>query len=147
MQLDVVLVVKYALFAVVSILANIATQEAFLRTMVAQRVFIDSTVFPPLAVSIGAGTVVGFCIKYILDKRWIFREPYTEHARELQKIMLYGAFSVVTTLIFWAFEVAFWAVWQTNVSKYTGAIFGLLVGYVSKYFLDKHFVFTKRARR
>ena len=54
---------------------------------------------------------------------------------------LYALFSVVTTLIFWTMEVAFWTIWQTSVAKYTGAALGLSIGYTAKYALDRRYVF------
>ena len=121
----------YIAFAAVSMAANLLAQEAVVRL---------SPVYP-LALSILAGTAAGFVVKYVLDKRWIFRDGYATGREELRKVSLYGFFSVFTTLIFWAFEVAFWTVWGTDVAKYTGAVVGLCIGYGVKYLLDRTFVF------
>lgn len=126
--------VRYVLFAVVATLANLLTQEATTRVAPAA----------PLALSILMGTAAGFILKYLLDKKWVFDDGYDGHKQELQKITLYGAFSVVTTLIFWGFEVAFWTMWQTDFAKYTGAVIGLAVGYAAKFMLDRSFVFKER---
>jgi putative flippase GtrA len=126
---------RYVLFAVVSTLANLLTQEVVFR-MAADDL--------RLALSIGAGTVVGFAVKYVLDKNWIFYDAYTTHAHEARKVLLYGAFSVLTTAIFWTVEVMFWSVWQTSFAKYTGAVLGLAIGYAAKYCLDRQFVFRER---
>ena len=126
--------VRYVLFAVVATLANLATQEVVIRL----------APIAPLAVSIAAGTVAGFVLKYALDKKWVFDDSYDGHREELQKVTLYGAFSVLTTLVFWGFEVAFWTVWGTDAAKYTGAVIGLTIGYVAKFALDRTFVFRER---
>jgi hypothetical protein len=56
-------------------------------------------------------------------------------------VLLYGLFSIVTTLVFWSFETGFWAIWHTDLAKYSGAVLGLALGYAAKFLLDKHFTF------
>jgi putative flippase GtrA len=126
--------VRYVLFAILATLANLATQEIAIRT----------APVAPLTVSIVLGTAAGFVLKYWLDKKWVFDDGYSGHRQELQKITLYGAFSVLTTLVFWGFEVAFWVIWRTDFAKYTGAVLGLAIGYAAKFMLDRTFVFKER---
>src|SRR3712207_3605133 len=83
-------------------------------------------------------------VKYVLDKYWIFYDDYTTPQREARKVFLYGVLSVLTTCIFWGFEVAFWRIWETDFAKYTGAVLGLAIGYAVKYTLDRNYVFTER---
>ena len=128
------ILVRYVLFAVLSTVANLLTQEFVFQLAPALR----------LPLSIAVGTIVGFAVKYVLDKNWIFYDAYTSRSHEIRKVMLYGAFSVVTTAIFWAVEVSFWAIWETSAAKYTGAVLGLSVGYAAKYLLDRQFVFRER---
>jgi putative flippase GtrA len=128
------MVVRYLAFATVATLANLATQDLVFR----------ATSKASLKLAILAGTIAGFVLKYLLDKAWVFEDRFEGRARELQKVTLYGAFSVVTTLIFWGFEVAFWEVWRTDAAKYAGAILGLAIGYAAKFVLDYSFVFRKR---
>jgi putative flippase GtrA len=125
---------RYIAFAVVATLANLCVQE----------IVICLAPVAPLTLSILAGTAAGFALKYILDKRFVFEDGFDGHAREAQKVALYGAFSVVTTLIFWGFEVGFWMVWGTDAAKYTGAVIGLAIGYAAKFALDRTFVFRER---
>ncbi len=127
------MVVRYCLFAVVATLANLATQEVAIRV----------APVAPLTVSILAGTVAGFVLKYALDKKWVFNDAYADHRGELRKVTLYGAFSVLTTLVFWLFEVTFWMIWKTDTAKYTGAVLGLALGYGAKFVLDRTFVFKE----
>ena len=125
---------KYVAFAVLSMTVNLATQEVVLRL----------APFAGLAGSIVAGTAVGFGLKYVLDKFWIFYDGYQSSRSEARKVVLYGFFSVVTTLIFWGFELAFWTAWGTSVAKYTGAVIGLTIGYAAKFCLDRTFVFREQ---
>jgi putative flippase GtrA len=126
--------IRYVVFAGIATLANLATQDAVVRI----------TPLSPLALSILMGTATGFILKYLLDKKWVFDDGYSGHRRELQKITLYGVFSVFTTLVFWSFEVAFWVIWRTDFAKYTGAVIGLAIGYAAKFVLDRAFVFKER---
>ena len=130
-----IIAIRYALFAAISTLVNLGTQELALRA------------FPltPLTVSIAAGTIVGFALKYVLDKRWIFFDGYDGHAREARKVVLYGLFSILTTLVFWGFELTAWAVWRTPTAKYAGAMLGLAIGYTAKYVADRNLVFMQRS--
>jgi putative flippase GtrA len=92
-----------------------------------------------------AGAAAGFAVKYVLDKNWIFYDDYTTHRDEVRKVTLYGLFSVVTTLVFWGFEVSFWAIWRSDLAKYAGAVIGLAIGYGIKFALDRRFVFRGRS--
>lgn len=127
------LVLRYALFAVVATLANLGTQRLVLG-------FGDSAALFTLAMA--AGTLVGLVVKYVLDKRWIFFDQSSGVKAHSRKFALYTAMGLVTTCIFWGTETAFWLIWQTDLMRETGAILGLMVGYVTKYLLDRRFVFT-----
>lgn len=122
---------RYILFAVLSGAVNFA----------AQQVVIWLVPTAPLMLSILVGTAAGFAVKYVLDKNWIFFDSYTSHRDEARKVVLYGLFSVATTLVFWAFEIAFWTMWHTDFAKYAGGALGLALGYLAKYSLDRRFVF------
>jgi putative flippase GtrA len=126
--------IRYVVFAGIATLVNLATQEAVVRV----------APLSPLALSILMGTATGFILKYLLDKKWVFDDGYSGHRQELQKITLYGVFSVFTTLVFWSFEVVFWVIWRTDFAKYTGAVIGLAIGYAAKFVLDRAFVFKER---
>ena len=127
------LIFRYALFAVIATIANLGAQRAVLA-------FGDSAVHFALAVF--AGTGVGLVIKYALDKRWIFADVSTDLKDHGKKFGLYTAMGIVTTLIFWGTETAFWLIWSTDTMREVGAIIGLTIGYVVKYNLDRRYVFT-----
>ena len=128
--------VRYVLFAVVAGLGNLGAQE------VAARILPQVPLMFPILV----GTAVGFIVKYILDKKWIFQDSFEAHAQEVQKVLKYGVFSLATTLLFWATELVFWHFGQTVAAKYAGAVLGLGAGNWIKYQLDKTYVF-KRAEQ
>ncbi len=123
--------VRYVLFAVISTLVN----------FMAQHMVVVTLPMAPIFLSILFGTGAGFAVKYLLDKKWVFEDEYTTGRDEMRKVSLYALFSVGTTVVFWTFEITAWAIWQTDVAKYTGGALGLAIGYYAKYALDKRFVF------
>ncbi|MEP3344954.1 MAG: GtrA family protein [Litoreibacter sp.] len=127
------LVLRYGIFAVLATFANLATQRVLLAG------------FGGLAVAIFFGTLVGLVVKYILDKRWIFHDTSSGVANHGKRFGLYSLMGVATTLIFWGFEYGFWSIWGTDLMRELGAIIGLAIGYVTKYNLDRRFVFTNDA--
>ncbi|PIV76019.1 MAG: polysaccharide biosynthesis protein GtrA [Rhodobacteraceae bacterium CG17_big_fil_post_rev_8_21_14_2_50_65_11] len=127
------LALRYATFAVIATLANLGTQRAMLH-------FGESG--GHYAAAVGAGTLVGLVVKYLLDKRWIFFDTSTGAKAHGRKFALYTAMGVVTTCIFWGSETAFWLIWGTDAMRELGAVLGLMVGYGAKYILDRRFVFT-----
>jgi len=128
-----VLVVRYALFAVLATLANLGMQRAVLAAVPGDMGF---------AIAVLAGTAVGLVLKYLLDKRWIFDDRTTGLANHSRKFGLYTAMGIVTTLIFWGTETAFWLTWRTDLMRETGAVIGLAIGYTIKYELDRRYVFV-----
>ena len=127
------LALRYATFAVIATLANLGTQRAMLH-------FGESG--GHYAAAVGAGTLVGLVVKYLLDKRWNFFDTSTGAKAHGRKFALYTAMGVVTTCIFWGSETAFWLIWGTDAMRELGAVLGLMVGYGAKYILDRRFVFT-----
>jgi hypothetical protein len=126
--------VRYVAFAIIAGLANLVTQEAVVRALPQSA---------PIMTSVLSGTAVGFGVKYLLDKYFIFLDGYEGHAAELRKVGLYGLFSIGTTLLFWAFELSFWSIWATAEAKYIGAVLGLALGNWLKYLLDRTWVFPR----
>lgn len=127
------LILRYSAFAVLATIANLGVQRLVLTQG-------DSGVM--FALAVGAGTLVGLVIKYILDKRWIFYDLGTGVKAHGQKFSLYTAMGLITTAIFWGTETVFWLIWETDLMRELGAVIGLSIGYVVKYNLDRRFVFT-----
>lgn len=128
----VVLVVRYAGFAVLATVVNLASQRGVLS-------FAGGEL--GLALAIAIGTICGLLVKYYLDKRWIFADSSTGLREHGRRFSLYTLMGILTTLIFWGSEVSFWLIWKSDVMRELGAALGLTVGYVLKYRLDKRFVF------
>lgn len=127
------LVFRYTVFAVIATLANLAMQRLVLAG--------GNTTWWFMA-AVGAGTLIGLVVKYVLDKRWIFGDTSTGARAHGKKFGLYTAMGLITTAIFWGTETAFWLTWKTDLMREAGAVLGLAVGYVVKYNLDRRFVFT-----
>ena len=122
----------YALFALFSTAVNIAFQYLS---------FLVYSGFLSLYVAMFIGTVAGLVLKYILDKKYIFFHKPKSKKDDGKKFFLYSLMGVLTTLIFWGFEIGFDNMFESQNAKYIGAVVGLSIGYVVKYFLDKKFVF------
>ena len=90
------------------------------------------------------GTLSGLVVKYVLDKKLIFYHVVENKKDDAKKFVLYSLMGVFTTIIFWGTEIAFDALSQNPNFKYLGAIIGLSIGYIIKYFLDKKFVFIHK---
>jgi putative flippase GtrA len=127
---------RYVAIAVGTSIANLATQALSLQLWPAI----------PLMLSILAGTAVGFALKYVFDKLYIFDDGYAGAAAEAKKVSLYAAMSVITTLIFWGTEAGFWYASHSHGWKYVGGALGLAIGNLVKYRLDRRFVFNQSPR-
>ncbi|MDF2234593.1 GtrA family protein [Albimonas sp. CAU 1670] len=99
-----------------------------------------------LILAIGLGTAVGLVVKYLLDKRWIFFDRSTGAKAHARRFALYTLMGVATTAIFWGSEALAWWLWRSDLARETGAVLGLMVGYVAKYQFDRRFVFTPSDR-
>lgn len=128
------LAVNYAIFALIATAANIGAQDLVIRTY--------SGAFDILA-SVVVGTGVGLVVKYILDKHYIFRFRARSVAHDTQTFALYTVMGLVTTVIFWGFEFGFHHIFETKEMRYLGGVIGLAIGYLTKYYLDKRFVFKQ----
>ena len=97
-----------------------------------------------LYVAMFAGTLAGLVAKYILDKKWIFYHTPKDKKDDAKKFALYSLMGVFTTIIFWGTEMAFYYLIPNPDAKYIGAVIGLSIGYIIKYFLDKKYVFIHK---
>jgi putative flippase GtrA len=125
--------ITYTIFAILSTIANIGSQDLSLR--------IYSGIYSVL-ISVVIGTGVGLVVKYVLDKRYIFRYLTRDALHNTKTFMLYTVMGVLTTFVFWGFEFGFDYIFQSKEMRYLGGVIGLAIGYLIKYQLDKHFVFT-----
>lgn len=126
------LAINYAIFALIATAANIGAQDLVIRTY--------SGAFDILA-SVVVGTGVGLVVKYLLDKRYIFRFRARSVAHDTQTFALYTVMGLSTTVIFWGFEFGFQYIFETKEMRYLGGVIGLAIGYLAKYHLDKRYIF------
>ncbi len=129
------LAIKYSIFAAISTLVNLLFQ------------YLSFLVYSGLASLYAAmfvGTLAGLVAKYILDKKFIFYHTPKDKRDDAKKFVLYSLMGVFTTIIFWGTEITFDMLSQDPNAKYLGAVIGLSIGYVIKYFLDKKYVFIHK---
>ena len=126
------LVIKYVIFAVFSIIVNVFFQWlSFL--------FYNGDF--NLYVSMAIVTIAGLITKYILDKKYIFYYTSKNIVDDSAKFFLYSFMGIFTTIIFWGIEISFEYLLEFSYARYIGAVIGLSIGYFIKYQLDKKFVF------
>jgi len=126
---------KYIVFAIISTLTNLLFQ------------WISFYIYDGIAslyVAMFVGTLAGLILKYFLDKKWIFYHTTNSKKEDAQKFFLYSFMGVFTTVIFWGTEMFFYYFIPIDNAKYIGAVIGLGIGYIVKYFLDKKFVFITK---
>lgn len=125
---------KYAVFAIIATVLNLLTQ--YLSLAIYSKSY-------SLYIAMFFGTLAGLVVKYILDKKYIFYYVHKDIIDDSKKFMLYSLMGIVTTFIFWGFEIGFDYMFDSERAKYIGAVIGLSIGYIIKYFLDKNFIFKR----
>ena len=125
--------ILYALFAGVATLVNISTQALLIH------LYAGAYSIP---LSVLGGTLGGIGVKYLLDKKYIFRTSYSRVDQHVRSAFLYLLASVATTAIFWGTEALFHFAFETASMRYLGGAIGLAIGYIAKYHLDKRFAFA-----
>lgn len=125
----------YSLFAAVSTAINIAAQML--------SVWVYSGLYF-IEASILFGTIAGLPLRYVLEKRFIFKFRSQDIAHDGRLFVTYSMMGVVTTLIFWGTEYAFHLIYGSDFMRYFGGVIGLMIGYAIKYQLDKKYVFVTR---
>lgn len=131
----------YALFAGVATAANLAAQASAGRTLG----LVAGALGPGYWLALAFGTGVGLVVKYLLDKRWIFRDPATGLRAHGRRFTLYTVMGLATTALFWGMQTAFVLAFRSEAALLTGGALGLGIGYWVKYRLDRRFVFTPAA--
>jgi putative flippase GtrA len=126
--------VVYALVSMLGTIANIGTQAMVIG-------FYNGPYAVELSVLIG--TAMGFPIKYVLEKKYVFDFKAENLGHDTRLFILYGFMGVFTTAIFWGIEFTFHYLFGTHVMRYVGGAIGLTIGSYVKYQLDKRFVFKQ----
>lgn len=122
----------YAFLAAIAMVANIGAQDLAIRLYFGSQAVL---------VSVAVGTIVGLFVKYVLDKRYIFRFRARNMAHDGRTFLFYASAGVATTAIFWGFEFMFHWLFATKEMRYLGGAVGLAIGYFTKYHLDKRIAF------
>lgn len=131
------ILLKYSIFAIISTAVNILIQYVS---------FYFYTGFLSLYIAMFFGTIFGLFIKYYLDKRYIFIHKNKSKKEGMYTFLLYSFMGVFTTILSWSVEVFFHNFWQEEYAKYIGALIGQVLGYITKYNLDKKFVFKGKIK-
>ena len=126
--------IAYTAFAIIATIANLGSQE-----LIFQLYHYSFRV----ELSVLAGTAIGLVVKYVLDKRYIFKVEVNSTHKDMKLFVLYAITGVFTTAVFWGSEYAFAIMFDHRAMRYLGGALGLAVGYVLKYQLDKKWVFSK----
>ena len=124
----------YALVSALATLANIGTQAVSIWTY--------NGVYA-IELSVLVGTAMGFPIKYVLEKKYVFGFKANNLGHDTRLFILYGFMGVFTTIIFWGIEFLFQYMYGTVAMRYLGGAIGWTIGSFSKYHLDKRFVFKQ----
>jgi putative flippase GtrA len=127
-----VIILKYVLFAVISIAVNLIFQ------------FFSFVIYDGVGyfyIAMMTGTTAGLLCKYILDKKYIFYRKPINRKKKVTEFMFYSLTGVVTTLIFWGTEISFNIIFGGDIARYLGAFIGLSIGYATKFLLDKKYTF------
>lgn len=139
------MLLKYFFFAAIAILLNtliFTLLYEWAQAVVADRFWLALAEYAAKS----CGIVAGFALKYFLDKNYVFADEKKERRQEAKQIGLYGLFSVFTTLLTFALAEVGERLMHHRYEATIGWLFGLVVGYTTKYYLDKNFVFVERAK-
>ena len=96
-----------------------------------------------IPISILFGTAMGLPVKYMLEKRYIFRFRTRDMGHDGRLFVVYTQTGILTTLLFWLIEYLFHWAFATDLMRYVGGAIGLTLGYYIKYRLDKRYVFVQ----
>lgn len=124
----------YAVFAAFATVVNIGCQALVILLYKGPQAV-------PLSMLVG--TAAGLPVKYVLEKRHIFRFQSDDLAHDGRMFALYSFMGLFTTALFWGVEFAFHQIFRTDAMRYLGGVTGLTLGYAIKYKLDKRFVFQR----
>ena len=134
LKFNLTISVFYVIFSLVATTVNLLTQKIIFST-------INQEV--TLYLAMVSGTLAGLIVKYVLDKKWIFKFAPVSKKEDLATFFLYTCAGIFTTFVFIVFEMTFYYFFDFEGAQYVGGAIGLSLGYTLKYFLDKKYVFTK----
>ncbi|WP_216154671.1 GtrA family protein [Polynucleobacter sp. P1-05-14] len=124
--------VLYSTIAALATIANLCAQALFTHFYQGKYAITASILF-------GTGLILP--IKYLLDKKLIYKFKVTNLAHSTKVFLNYSIMGIFTTFIFWGIEFSFQIYFGTTIMRYIGGLIGLIMSFYIKYRLDKHFVF------
>jgi len=134
----------YMFFAFCSIFINLGTQ--FIARISISNTQLNAIRFYDLELGfilqLILGTVSGFIFKFIVDKFVIFKSNYKGMTHTTKQLFVYTLFALITTAIFWGTEILFKIIFEFQNNELLGGLIGLSIGYTTKFFLDKKWVFN-----
>jgi putative flippase GtrA len=92
-------------------------------------------------IQLAVGTGLGLISKFLLDKFLVFKDSYQGLGKTVRQLLFYSLLAVITTLVFWGFEVGFRLAFSFPYADIAGGLIGLIIGYTIKYYLDRRFIF------
>ncbi len=125
----------YFIFAMVATGINLFTQYISFRIH-------DG--FYSLYIAMAFGTLAGLLLKYILDKKFIFKTNIQKKSDHFRTFFFYSCTGALTTVPFWGIEILFSIIWEGEYAKFIGATLGLAIGYSLKFMLDIKYVFKSK---
>ncbi|MCU7834269.1 MAG: GtrA family protein [gamma proteobacterium symbiont of Taylorina sp.] len=128
------LAIKYTLFSIIAIFVNLLFQY------ISFQIYHG---FASLYIAILIGTISGLICKYTLDKKYIFFHISKNKKDNINDFLLYASTGALITSLFWVSEIIFDKIFEHEQAKYLGAVIGLSIGYTTKYFLDKKYIFKQ----
>ena len=90
MKLNLKLPLLYATFALIATVANLLMQKT---------VFLFVEFAYTLFLAMFLGTLIGLVVKYVLDKKWIFRFTPDSKTEDLTTFLLYTGVGIFTTVL------------------------------------------------
>lgn len=122
----------YLCFAVLSSGVNLLTQWLLMSNLAGRYAF---------GVALIGGTATGWIVKYLLDKRVVFRHRSEGNLQLAENMATHAGAGVFTTLLFWIIEIVFHLFVPLDGAMYIGAALGLAISYTVRYQIDRLYVF------
>jgi putative flippase GtrA len=137
--------IMYMIFAAICTAVNL-TSQYFLRTFLSPIEVLRGAIFGIefyFLIQITVGTWIGFYLKFVLDKIFVFKKKSKNLGQTVKQLGLYAVMATLTTFIYWGVEFSFKYMFSFENRDILGGFIGLAIGYTVKFFLDMNFVFKK----
>tara|TARA_B100000989_G_scaffold299003_1_gene291845 strand:- start:5206 stop:5595 length:390 start_codon:yes stop_codon:yes gene_type:complete len=116
---------KYILVSLISIIANIALQILFLEVY---------TKMYRVELSIIIATALTMPARYVLERKFIFSR--IRYSSDTKSFLVYTFSACIATVIFIVTEYVFHLVFANDALRYLGGMIGLSLGFYFKFWFD-----------